>query len=95
MARVPEQIRAATDHFLQHHQLPDEADILFKVLQHPSEKVLREAMGQLSALLMQGRLTGTMMLADRLRELARTVEEEATISYIKGLRSQIDATETK
>lgn len=95
MSREPDQIRAATDHFLEHHQLPDEVDILFKVLQHPSEKVLREAMGQLSALLMQGRLTGTMMLADRLRELARTVEEEATISYIEGLRSQIDASEEK
>lgn len=90
-AREPEQIREAADAFLAKHQLPDEADILFKVLQHPSEKVLRDALGQLSALLMQGRLNGTMLLADRLNELADRVQEEATHSYIKGLREQIKA----
>src|SRR5690606_4799952 len=84
-AREPEQIRDAADAFLAKHQLPDEADILYKVLAHPSEKVLRDALGQLSALLMQGRLNGTMLLSDRLNELASRVQEEATHSYIKGL----------
>lgn len=93
MARDPEQIRDATDHFLERHQLPDEVDILFKVLHHPNEKVLREAMGQLSALLMQGRLEGTMLLRERLNDLSGRVAEEATISYIEGLRSQLDALE--
>lgn len=91
MAREPEQIRAATDHFLEKHQLPDEVDILFKVLHHPSENVLRDAMGQLSSLLMQGRLNGTMLLADRLKELSARVQEEATHSYINGLRNQLEA----
>jgi len=93
MAREIEQIRDAADQFLAHHQLPDEVDILFKVLQHPSEKVLREALGQLSSLLMQGRLEGTMLLNDRLNELEERVQEDATLSYIRGLRGQIAAIE--
>ena len=95
MAREQEEIETATDYFLERHQLPDEVDILFKVLQHSSEKVIREALGQLSSLLMQGRLASTLMLLDRLNELSNRVEEEATRSYIEGLRHQIEALKDK
>ena len=78
MDREPEQIKVSADAFLEHHQLPDDPEILLKVLAHPSEQVLREAMGQLSALLMQGRLETTVILEDRLRELAGRVSEKAT-----------------
>jgi hypothetical protein len=59
IARNNDELRDATDTFLQHHQLPDDPDILTKVMQHPSEKVVREAMGQISALLMQGRMAAS------------------------------------
>lgn len=95
MAREPEEIRAATDQFLKQHQLPDEVDILFKVLQHPEERVLRDAMGQLSALLMQGRLNSTLALMELLREIEGRLQEEATRSYVNGLRSQIAAVTKK
>jgi hypothetical protein len=89
IAREPEQIREAADGFLQHHQLPDDVDILYKVLQHPSEKVVREALGQISSLLMQGRITGGMLLEDRLNQLQERVSEEATRSFIEGVRGQL------
>lgn len=90
-ARTPEDIETAADAFLKFHQLPDEVDILFKVLQHRSEQVVRDAMGQLSALLMQGRLQGTLLLADHLGALSKRATEEATHHYIAGLRQQIEA----
>ena len=92
-AREPEEIREAADAFLRHHQLPDEPDILYKLLQHPSEKVVREALGQLSSLLMQGRISGTLLLADHLNRLEGRVQEDATRSYIEGIRAQIAASE--
>lgn len=89
IARDVEEIEQATDAFLKHHQLPDDADILLKVLKHPSERVLRDALGQISSLLMQGRLGGTVLLLDRLNELGTRVVEDATRSFIEGVRSQV------
>jgi hypothetical protein len=89
VAREPDEIKEAADAFLAYHQLPDDADILFKVLQHPAEKVVREALGQISALLMQNRFGGTLLLKDHLVQLARRATEDATHSYIDGLRAQI------
>lgn len=89
IAREVDEIKEAADAFLAHHQLPDDLDVLYKVLQHPSEKVLREAMGQLSSLLIQGRVNSTMILADRLNELSSRITEDATKSYIEGLRTQL------
>ncbi len=89
IAREPEEITEAANAFLEHHQLPDDAEILVKVLLHPSERVLREAMGQISALLMQDRLASTVIIEDRLRDLEQRVEESSTLSYIEGVKSQI------
>ena len=89
MAREPDEIREAADAFLEHHQLPDDAEVLYKVLLHPSEKVVREALGQLSSLLMQGRLVPSILLEDRLDALAARATEEATRSYVEGVRAQV------
>ena len=89
IAREPEEIRKAADTFLQFHQLPDDPDILLKILQHPEEKVVREGMGQISSLLWQGRFSNTMILNDRLNDLSARVAEEATRQYIIGLRAQL------
>jgi len=91
IAREPEEIKEAADAFLQHHQLPDDMDVLLKVLQHPSERVLREAMGQISSLIIQGRVGNTIILADRLSEIGSRELEPATRSYIDGLRNQLAA----
>lgn len=90
IAREEEEIKEAADAFLAHHQLPDDVDVLYKLLRHPSERVLREAMGQISSLLMQGRINSTILLEDRLNVLTQSVAESATQSYISGLRTQID-----
>ncbi len=90
-AREDEEVKQAIDTFLAHHQLPDEVDVLYKVLQHPDEKVIRDALGQLSSLLMQGRLTATMLLKDHLNSLRAKAKEPATLSYIDGLTSQLDS----
>lgn len=89
IAREVEEIREATDGFLQYHQLPDDVDILYKVLQHPSEKVVREALGQISSLISQGRINGSLVLEDRLNSLSERVTEGATRSYVEGVRSQL------
>jgi hypothetical protein len=89
IAREVEEIREAADGFLQHHQLPDDVDILYKVLQHPSEKVVREALGQISSLISQGRINGGMILEDRLNGLSDRGLEAATRSYVEGVRSQL------
>lgn len=89
IAREPEEIRDAADAFLEHHQLPDDLDVLYKVMQHPNERVVREALGQISSLIMQGRLQSALLLEDKLRELDGRVAEAATRSYIDGLRTQL------
>jgi hypothetical protein len=89
VVREDDEIREAADVFLAHHQLPDDLDILYKLLRHPSEKVLRETMGQISSLLMQGRIGNTLLLEDRLNTIAKTVTETSTMSFIDGLRAQI------
>jgi hypothetical protein len=88
-AREVEEIRQATDAFLQHHQLPDDTDILYKVLQHPTEKVVREALGQISSLIMQGRIQGNVLLEGHLNALSERVQEAATRSFVDGVKSQI------
>ena len=89
IARSEEEIEQAANTFLEHHQLPDDVEILIKVLLHPCEKVLREAMGQVSALLMQGRLNSTVLVEDRLSNMEGRVTESSTRSYITGLQQQI------
>jgi hypothetical protein len=84
-----EEIESAVDVFLQHHQLPDDLDILYKVLQHSDEKIIRDALGQLSALLMQDRVPSTLLLLDRLAEIEERATEASTQSYVTGLRDQI------
>lgn len=89
IARNADELRDAVDTFLQHHQLPDDPDVLTKVMQHPSERVVREAMGQVSALLMQGRMAPTILLDERLRDLEGRCTEDATRSYISGIQAQL------
>lgn len=89
MARTEEEIKVAANAFLEHHQLPDDVEILIKVLQHPCEKVLREAMGQISALLIQDRLANTVLVEDRLSDIEGRATQSATLSYVTGLRAQI------
>lgn len=89
IASSPEEIREAGDAFMAHHQLPDEPDILTKLLRHPEEKVVRESLGQLSSLIAQGRLGNGVILRERLKELATQVKEEATRAYVSGVMDQL------
>jgi hypothetical protein len=89
IAREPTDVREAADAFLGHHQLPDDMDILLKVLQHPSEKVLCNVMGQISFLLGKRRAIATIILVDRLREIASRTITPATQCCLDGLHSQI------
>lgn len=92
IAREPDAIREAADVFLAHHQLPDDMDVLLKVLQHPSEKVLCNVMGQISYLLNQRRAPrATIILVDRLREIGARAICAATRCCIEGLQQQIHA----
>ncbi len=88
-AREVNEVKEAADAFLAHHQLPDEPDVLYRVLQHPSEKVVREALGQISSLLMQGRITNSVILESHLGTLAERVTEPSTRSYVEGVRTQV------
>ena len=90
-ARDIDQIIESVDVFLKHHQLPDDPSVLFKVMQHTNEKVIREALGQISSLLMQGRLNPTVLLTDRLEQLEESAVEESTLSYVHGIKNQIES----
>ena len=89
IAGTPEEIREAGDAFMAHHQLPDETDVLMKLLRHPDEKVVRESLGQLSSLIAQGRLANGTLLRERLKDLESTVKEDATLAYVNGVREQL------
>ena len=89
LAREVEEIRQAADAFLCHHQLPDDPDILYKLLQHPSEEVLKDVMGQISSLLMQRRLGKLMILDARLAEVSARIQGEVTKQFVAGLREQM------
>jgi hypothetical protein len=80
----------AADAFLAHHQLPDEMGLLIKVLQHTSERVLCNVMGQISFLLGQGRERPNIILSERLREIGERPITQATQSCLDGLRQQIE-----
>ena len=88
-AREPEEIERAADAFLKHHQCPDDMEILLKFLQHSSEKVQREALREISALVIQKRIGNTFLLTDRLSELATRELEPTTRSCVDGLRKQL------
>lgn len=89
-ARDVEEIRTTADVFLAaHHQLPDDPDILYKLLQHPSEKVLKEVMAQISSLLMQRRLSKLMILDARLSEVSARIEDDVTKQFVTFLRAQM------
>ncbi|MEL6543159.1 MAG: hypothetical protein AAFQ82_00945 [Myxococcota bacterium] len=90
IASSPEEIREAGDAFMTHHQLPDETDVLMKLLRHPEERVVRESLGQLSSLIAQGRLSNGTLLRERLKELEARVQEDATKAYVHGVRDQLE-----
>ncbi|MEO1172416.1 MAG: hypothetical protein AAFX94_10240 [Myxococcota bacterium] len=90
IAGGPEEIREAADAFMAQHQLPDEPDILIKLLRHPEERVVRESLGQLSSLITQGRLGNATLLLDRLKDLEKTATEDATRAYVEGVRDQLE-----
>lgn len=93
MAREDEELEQAANVFLAHHQLPDEVDILLKLLRHSGEGVVRDALGQLSSLLTQGRINSSGVLRDRLKDIEARATEEATHAYVKGVRDQLDKLE--
>jgi hypothetical protein len=94
IAREPNDVREAADVFLKNHQLPDDMDILLKVLQHPSEKVLCNVMGQISFLLNKRRARATIILVDRLREIGSRAICKDTQDCLDGLHQQIKALES-
>lgn len=90
-AREPEAVRKAATDFLQHHALPDDMDILLKLLQHDSEQVLCDVMGLISLQLHKRRARATIILIDRLQEIASRNISKATQSCLDGLNQQIKA----
>ncbi len=89
IASGPEEIREAGDAFMAHHQLPDEPDVLMKLLQHPEERVVRESLGQLSSLIAQSRLANGALLRERLKDLGARIQEDATRVYVNGVMDQL------
>ena len=89
IAREDSEIIEAANTFLEHHQIPDDLDVLYKLLRHSSEPVIREAIGQISSLLMQGRVVPTILLEERLKDVLTRTQEPVTRTYVEGLQSQI------
>lgn len=91
IAREPNDVREAADVFLKYHQLPDDMDILLKMLQHPAEKVLCNVIGQISFLLNKRRARATIILIDRLQEIGSRAISKDTQDCLNGLHAQIKA----
>ena len=62
MARSVEDIASAADALLEHHELPDEPELLGKMLHHPDAGVGERALAELASLHARGKvtLTGTV-----------------------------------
>lgn len=83
-ATAVEEIAAAADSLLKHFEMPDEPDLLCKMLAHPDAGVGERALAQLGSLHQAGKLAVTLTMKDalaafqpRCREpMARAVLEE-------------------
>lgn len=83
--------RRAVDPFLKEHELPDDPEILRRMLYHPDSKVLCRVMGHISGLMLQRRMSGTPVLQSTLVDVSRRVNLDAdTKSCVDGLRQQIE-----
>jgi hypothetical protein len=91
LAKTPEDIKKEGDKFLSQTkgELPDSLDVLLQFLRHPDESVQRKAMGEISALLSQGRIYPTIVLSSLLAELKKTAQDSATQDFINGLSMQM------
>ena len=83
--------RQAVDPFLSEHELPDDPEVLRRMLYHPDNKVLCRVMGHISGLLLQRRMGGTPVLLSTLSDLGRRHDLHVdTKSCLDGLRQQIE-----
>lgn len=77
--------------FLTAHELPDDADFLCKMLHHPSDRVVCNVLGHISALLLQKRLMASLPLVEMaVAEVGRRKDTEGPVHCcVQGLLAQI------
>jgi hypothetical protein len=84
-ARSLEEIEASADALLKHFQMPDEAELLCKMLAHRDAGVGERALAELGALHAKGKLQRTMTVRDALEGFMPRCREPNAQALLKTL----------
>jgi hypothetical protein len=84
-ARSLEEIEASCDALLKHFQMPDEQELLCKMLQHRDAGVGERALAELGGQHAKGKLQRTMMMRDALEAFQPRCREPNAQALIKTL----------
>jgi hypothetical protein len=85
MARSVEDITSAADALLAHHELPDEPELLCKMVHHPDGAVGERVLAELGAMHARGKLTLTGTMREALQSFAPRCREPNAQSALKLL----------
>ncbi|MBI5497225.1 MAG: hypothetical protein HY904_19585 [Deltaproteobacteria bacterium] len=81
----PAELDQACDALLRHHQMPDEPELLCKMLRHSDAGVGERALAELGALHARGKLNRTMTVRDALEAFRSRCREPNAISLLEKL----------
>ena len=84
-AKSVEEIEASCDALLKHFQMPEEAELLCRMLKHRDAGVGERALAELGALHAKGKLQRTMTVRDALEEFAPRCREPNAQALLKSL----------
>lgn len=85
MASSPQDVAAASDVLLAHHEWPDEPNLLCKMLVHPDAGVGERALAELAALHAKGKLALTGTMRDALVAFQPRCREPNALDALKSL----------
>ena len=84
-SRSLDELEASCDALLKHFQMPDEPELLCKMLQHRDAGVGERALAELGALHAKGKLQRTMTVRDALEGFAPRCREPNAQALLKEL----------
>lgn len=79
----------AVDTLRKDYDLPDDIDILTRVLEHPSEDAIQDAIQRLLELCLRMSLAQTKAIVMRLNSIEHATEEPKTLALMKELRDKL------
>ena len=83
------ELNSAISTFLASHELPDDIDIILKVLKHPEEKIVLKGLSELVGMVERKQVSGTSLVFEALDNLEKRNPGREICSYISGLRAML------